>query len=54
MEYKKVMLEMAKEIAKLRRDNDLEWGQYDGDYSDYYNPKKIVEEYIKQEGKCYE
>jgi hypothetical protein len=50
MKYKKIMLAMAEEISRLRIDNDLEWGEYAGDYSEYYNPEKIVEEYIKEEG----
>lgn len=48
MKYKKIMLEMAEEIAKLRIECDLEWGEYEGDNSETYNPQKIVEKYIKE------
>ena len=43
LEYK-IIDAMAKEIAELRKDNDLEWGEFcDNKY--YYDYKKIIEEF---------
>lgn len=43
LEYK-IIVAMAKEIAALRKNNDLEWGEFCGD-KDYYDYKKIIEEF---------
>lgn len=43
LEYK-IIVAMAKEIAALRKNNDLEWGEFCGN-KDYYDYKKIIEEF---------
>lgn len=43
LEYK-IIVAMAKEIGDLRKNNDLEWGEFCKN-GDCYNPKKIIEEF---------
>ena len=43
LEYK-IIVAMAKEIAALRKNNDLEWGEFCDD-KDYYDYKKIIKEF---------
>lgn len=44
LEENKFVVNMAKEIAELRKNNDLEWGEFCGN-KDYYDYKKIIEEF---------
>lgn len=44
LEENKFIVNMAKEIAELRKNNDLEWGEFCGN-KDYYDYKKIIEEF---------
>lgn len=44
LEENKFVVNMAKEIAALRKNNDLEWGEF-CDNKDYYDYKKIIEEF---------
>lgn len=44
----KVIKAMAEEISSLRINNDLEWGEYEGENADYYNVDKIIEEFMKE------
>lgn len=44
LEYK-IIKAMAEEISSLRINDDLEWGDYKGEDSDYYNIEKIIEEF---------
>lgn len=46
LEYK-IIVAMAKEIAALRKNNDLEWGEFCDD-KDYYDYKKIIEKFKKE------
>ena len=46
LEYK-IIVAMAKEIGALRKNNDLEWGEFCGN-EDYYDPKKIIEEFKEE------
>lgn len=47
LEENKFVVNMAKEIAELRKNNDLEWGEFCGN-KDYYDYKKIIEEFKNQ------
>lgn len=44
LEYK-VIVAMAEEISSLRINDDLEWGDYQGEKADRYNVQKIIEEF---------
>ena len=44
LEENNFVVDMAKEIAELRKNNDLEWGEFCGN-KDYYDYKKIIEEF---------
>lgn len=44
LEENNFVVNMAKEIAELRKNNDLEWGEFCGN-KDYYDYKKIIEEF---------
>ena len=45
MEWKKIAYQMAKEISILRRENDLEWGEF---CQKDYEEDNIIKEYIKE------
>lgn len=47
LEENKFVVNMAKEIAELRKNNDLEWGEF-CENKDYYDYKKIIEEFKNQ------
>lgn len=45
--FEKIIKEMAQEIADLRRECDLEWGEYD---ERNYNVENIIKEYKEEYG----
>ena len=43
--HKKAIREMAEEISTLRRENDLEWGEFN---EEEYNVENIIKQYLEE------
>ena len=43
--YEKIIISMAEEISTLRRENDLEWGEFN---EEEYNVENIIKQYLEE------
>lgn len=41
--YEKIIISMAEEISTLRRETDLEWGEFN---EEEYNVENIIKQYL--------